>query len=36
MTESFAKVRQGRHWLHEPKWDGFRFPVIKDGSDVWL
>jgi hypothetical protein len=22
--------------LHEPKWDGFRFQVIKDGSDVRL
>ena len=23
-------------WLHEPKWDGFRFQVIKDGGDVRL
>ena len=21
-------------WYHEPKWDGFRFQIIKDGSDV--
>ena len=31
-----AAVRppQGDDWLHEPKWDGFRFQVIKDGSQV--
>jgi bifunctional non-homologous end joining protein LigD len=23
-------------WLHQPKWDGFRFQLIKDGSDVRL
>jgi bifunctional non-homologous end joining protein LigD len=21
-------------WLHEPKWDGFRFQVVKNGSTV--
>jgi ATP-dependent DNA ligase len=33
-----AAVRppKGDDWLHEPKWDGFRFQVIKDGSDVGL
>jgi bifunctional non-homologous end joining protein LigD len=33
-----AAVRppKGDDWLHEPKWDGFRFQVIKDGSEVWL
>jgi bifunctional non-homologous end joining protein LigD len=31
-----AAVRppKGDDWLHEPKWDGFRFQVIKDGSEV--
>ena len=24
----------GDDWLHEPKWDGFRFQVIKDGAGV--
>jgi ATP-dependent DNA ligase len=23
---------EGDDWLHEPKWDGFRFQIIKDGS----
>lgn len=27
---------QGDDWLHEPKWDGFRFQVIKDGVSVCL
>ena len=29
-----ATVRppKGDDWLHEPKWDGFRFQIIKDGS----
>ena len=33
-----AAVRppRGDDWLHEPKWDGFRFQIIKDGSDVRL
>ena len=25
---------KGDDWLHEPKWDGFRFQIIKDGSAV--
>ena len=33
-----ASVRppQGGDWICEPKWDGFRFQVIKDGSSVRL
>jgi hypothetical protein len=27
---------KGLDWLHEPKWDGFRFQVIKEGSHVRL
>jgi bifunctional non-homologous end joining protein LigD len=26
----------GDAWLHEPKWDGYRFQVIKNGHQVWL
>jgi ATP-dependent DNA ligase len=31
-----AAVRppKGDDWLHEPKWDGYRFQIIKDGSQV--
>jgi bifunctional non-homologous end joining protein LigD len=31
-----ARPPKGDGWLHEPKWDGFRFQIIKDGSDVRL
>ena len=33
---SAARPPKGDDWLHEPKWDGFRFQIIKDGSDVRL
>lgn len=23
-------------WIHEPKWDGFRTLVYKDGDEIWL
>ena len=31
-----AAVRppKGDDWLHEPKWDGFRFQIVKDGKQV--
>jgi hypothetical protein len=25
---------KGKDGLHEPKWDGFRFQIIKDGDNV--
>ena len=28
--------REGEGWLFEPKWDGFRAIVFKDGDDVYL
>lgn len=27
---------RGPGWLHEPKWDGYRFQVVKDGDRVRL
>jgi ATP-dependent DNA ligase len=33
---SAARPPAGSDWLHEPKWDGFRFQVIKDGRNVRL
>ena len=33
---SLVHPPKGDDWLHEPKWDGFRFQVIKDGSEVRL
>ena len=31
-----ARPPRGHDWLHEPKWDGFRFQVIKNGDRVRL
>ena len=36
VPSSAACPPKGDDWLHEPKWDGVRFQVIKDGSDVRL
>jgi ATP-dependent DNA ligase len=31
-----VRPHRGDDWLHEPKWDGFRFQVTKNGNDVRL
>ena len=31
---SAVRPPKGDDWLHEPKWDGFRFQIIKDGNRV--
>ena len=36
VPSSAARPPKGDDWLHEPKWDGFRFQVVKDGSKVRL
>ena len=36
VLSSAARPPKGDDRLHEPKWDGFRFQVIKDGNDVRL
>jgi ATP-dependent DNA ligase len=33
---SAVRPPKGDDWLHEPKWDGFRFQIIKDGERVRL
>jgi bifunctional non-homologous end joining protein LigD len=33
---AYVRPPQGDDWVHEPKWDGFRFQVIKDGERVRL
>src|SRR5512144_3235962 len=29
-------IPEGTGWLYEPKWDGFRAIVFKDGDDVYI
>ena len=37
LIPSSAKVLpRGAEWIHEPKWDGFRFQIVKNGRDVRL
>jgi ATP dependent DNA ligase domain len=36
ITPAAVRPPKGDGWLHEPKWDGFRFQAVKDGSDVRL
>ncbi len=31
-----ADLPQGEDWIYEPKWDGFRCLVFKDGAEVYL
>lgn len=33
-----ASVRppKGDDWIYQPKWDGFRFQIVKGGSEVRL
>src|SRR5688572_14222188 len=33
---SAAELPQGAEWQYEPKWDGFRCLVFRDGADVKL
>jgi bifunctional non-homologous end joining protein LigD len=33
---SAARPPAGKDWLHEPKWDGYRFQIVKNGLDVRL
>ena len=37
MIPTYAKVPpKGDAWLHEPKWDGYRFQIVKNGDRVRL
>jgi ATP-dependent DNA ligase len=35
-AKSVPGLPQGQNWIYEPKWDGFRCLVIKNGKDVIL
>ncbi|MGI8603536.1 MAG: ATP-dependent DNA ligase [Verrucomicrobiales bacterium] len=35
-AESVASIPEGRSWHYEPKWDGFRCLLFRDGADVQL
>ena len=33
-AEPVEELPTGRHWQYEPKWDGFRAIVFRDGDEV--
>jgi len=33
-ARSVDEIPQGREWQYEPKWDGFRCLLARDGSGV--
>jgi ATP-dependent DNA ligase len=36
LAKAAAAVPEGEGWLYEPKWDGFRCIVFRDGDDIQL
>jgi ATP-dependent DNA ligase len=36
LARSAAKLPEGDDWRYEPKWDGFRTIVFREGDDVYL
>jgi ATP-dependent DNA ligase len=36
LAKASSTIPAGDGWLYEPKWDGFRALVFKDGDDVYL
>ena len=36
LAKSAKELPDGDSWVYEPKWDGFRTIVFKDGDDVYL
>src|SRR4051812_48402026 len=35
-AQSVARLPEGEEWQYEPKWDGFRCLVFRDGDEVEL
>jgi ATP-dependent DNA ligase len=36
LAKSQPKIPDGEGWIYEPKWDGFRSLVFRDGDEVYL
>ncbi len=35
-AETVDRIPEGEHWQYEPKWDGFRCLMFRDGEHVEL
>ncbi len=36
LAKAAAKMPSGDNWLYEPKWDGFRALIFRDGDDLYI
>src|SRR5579862_6350095 len=36
LAKRVAKIPKGENWIYEPKWDGFRTLVFRDGDEMLL
>ena len=36
LAKPTAAIPSGEGWVYEPKWDGFRALVFRDGDDVFI
>ena len=36
LAKAMTEIPTGQGWIYEPKWDGFRALVFKDGDDVYI
>jgi ATP-dependent DNA ligase len=36
LAKRVAAVPQGDQWLFEPKWDGFRALIFRDGAEILI
>lgn len=36
LAKSAATLPPGEHWIFEPKWDGFRALIFRDGDDLFI
>src|SRR3954454_24430426 len=36
LAKRVSELPEGDHWIFEPKWDGFRALVFRDGDEVFI
>ena len=36
LAKAVAELPEGDDWLYEPKWDGFRALVFRDGDEMFI
>ena len=36
LAKRVGELPEGDHWIFEPKWDGFRTLIFRDGDEIYL